>query len=311
MRRIHIAQVNDRFSPIHSNDEYDWDDVISFFAHRKIVDKKEGVTVYNLGKFKRLEECAEADIKISKADGNPYPARSGNNLLGYDGLVLDIDKNKVISDAIKGLHPYEYILYTTHSHMMLKQGESRFHERFRIVIPFADLCPIDEWVKRKDAIERMGIFNGIDHASTSNSQVFYVPSCPESMEWAAQAGCNEASGRKFLDWRDIPVFKKPEVVQRVNTFSDEKLSEERKTELLYKIAKMPLPYGRMGALAWAMWKCDYTYEQFKFAWDSIRDDDTAPARSRGEWENAKKENHNWSPVGFLVMASQGKKNKGY
>jgi len=128
-----------------------------------------------------------AEFKLG-ADGTC--GREGRNVVAYHGVVLDIDNGWALEDALADLHGFAHLGYTTFSHQL--NGK----DKFRIVLPFAEACPVQEWELRKDDL--LNVFPQVDPASAKIGQFFYVPACPPHMAGLAERWLTDGA---TFDWR--------------------------------------------------------------------------------------------------------------
>jgi hypothetical protein len=140
--------------------------------YTKLAVKEDGI-LFNLAKFKSVEEDAEPARRYHYVDGikqDTYSTipntvrRCRANLVSIGGLVLDVDNQHSIEDIIKLLDGVHMIIYTTYRHTWA-------HNKFRVVIPFSRPLLAEDIAGRERSI--IETFPGVDHASFSVSQSFY------------------------------------------------------------------------------------------------------------------------------------------
>lgn len=159
-----------------------WDNIADTLLVHCGASSKDQVPLYNLVQFKQASDSSvEYGRKYDYVDGvrsENYVEvpntvrRCRNNVLGYSGIVLDVDRIMTMEDAVVAYEGLEYVLYTTFSH-------TPEHHKFRVVIPFTRTLPIHELAGRLESIQET--FPGVDRASFSVSQSFYFHSggvCP-------------------------------------------------------------------------------------------------------------------------------------
>lgn len=144
----------------------------------RITDNKHDQMLFSLSRFKTVEEGAQLARRYKYIEGmktNEYEfipnrvRRCKENLVSLSGLVLDVDGAMSLEDAIKLLEGLCMIVYTTHGNTWTKN-------KFRVVIPFSQpLLAADIEARKLSIIET---FPGVDLASFSNSQSFYLHSSP-------------------------------------------------------------------------------------------------------------------------------------
>lgn len=139
--------------------------------------------------------------------GLQMPARNKVNMIGYDALALDYDSGVTLKEILEKFSDYECVYYTTYSHMVTGI------EKFRVIIPFTEFCPVGEYTNRSDAFTAFSDGAVVDNTTFSASRAFYLPSNPVGHEEQAVDG--HQSGN-FLDWRLLPVnAPKPVFVSNV------------------------------------------------------------------------------------------------
>lgn len=178
------------------------------------------------------EQNNEVEVNTN-SKGEEYATRGMANVIGTDLLMLDYDNDPVgeptevgqihdmsfitketVMDWLKG---YEYILYSTHSDLRIikvanlnKDGKlvwckrtvpyGKGVERFRVVIPFATMCPKD----RFEAIVRANGFAQIcpvaNNESYTPTQFFYEPRYPVDTNPTIVVG-----NGKMIDWSLLPM----------------------------------------------------------------------------------------------------------
>lgn len=72
-------------------------------------------------------------IHIDPSTGRAKPRHSDNLIPGVDMVALDVDGTATLGEVAMLLKEYEYYIYTTKSHQIMKDGEVR--DRFRIIMP--------------------------------------------------------------------------------------------------------------------------------------------------------------------------------
>lgn len=117
----------------------------------------EHVSVTYDGQDRRLPVCGESRCKW--------------NVEYVDGLTLDYDAGISVED-FQAKHPdLEYLLYSSYNH-----DPEKGKHKFRVVIPLKTRVGAAEVANRKAALMKQ--FPGVDPASFSISQAFYLPSHP-------------------------------------------------------------------------------------------------------------------------------------
>lgn len=154
-----------------------WDDCSQLFMTHQQADKKTDVKMFNLALFKPIgDQTAELgrkyrwlnNEKTGEYDDIPYTIRRcKSNVVAISGIVLDIDKDFTVEQAITDYDGLEYVLYTTFNHTMEKH-------KFRMIIPFSRLLMAEDIAGREADIKRT--FPGVDQSCFTMSQSFYLHS---------------------------------------------------------------------------------------------------------------------------------------
>lgn len=159
--------------------ELDWTDLVSVLTYHNDVPSKESVMLYNLAKYRSLDDpLVDWGRYYIYVNGQPTGRynkipntirRCKENLLEIWGIVLDVDKKKTIAQVQDELIDLEYVLYTTFRHT---------HEahRFRVVIPFSR--PLDPESMQLRISDIKSVFPDVDQSSFSQAQSFYFHSGP-------------------------------------------------------------------------------------------------------------------------------------
>lgn len=163
--------------------EGDWNEIAHTLMQHDPSERKHDVLMYNFAEFKTLADPTVeparryhgqvVDGVFVRDPAGTYDIipntirRCKANVLALWGIVLDVDENKTIEQAIELLDGLEYILYTTFRHTPQQH-------KFRIVIPFSRPLLAEDIAGRKDAI--IETFPDVDNASFTVSQSFYFHS---------------------------------------------------------------------------------------------------------------------------------------
>jgi len=178
-----------------------WNELCSQFKTHEVQADKDGC-MFNLCTFDRLTDLD------APYDENRTDKRCFENVIGYDGLILDYDGNGAkLENIIPRFIEFRHLGYTSYRHILNDAG----CEKFRIVLPFTDICPADEWEARKaNFLEFAG--DEVDRSCVSHSRSFYTPACSE--EGLAYKDAWSKDGI-VLDWRWFVPVVKPVVAQKV------------------------------------------------------------------------------------------------
>ncbi|WP_449233496.1 hypothetical protein [Azospirillum doebereinerae] len=111
---------------------------------------------------------ARTEIPIDPETGRPYMRRCAANIVEYTALALDYDGIHDLDWAKTKFKAYAVAGYTSYSH--LKDGQIH---KFRVVIPFHEPIPKNEFEARKTAI--LAFADTDDSSTISVSRGFYLP----------------------------------------------------------------------------------------------------------------------------------------
>lgn len=193
----------------------DWNILAEFLLYHRHANKKEDVPLYNFAEFVSLDQITDINeqwgrryhyidgIKQETFDLIPNTVRRcKRNVVGINGIVLDVDEKMDIDEAMGILDGIEYVLYTTFRH-------SKEKHKFRIIIPFSRMLLAKDIMGRQQDI--IDTFPGVDNASFTVSQSFYFHS-----------GNND----RFIHWNrgymiDPYSFKHVEPTVYVPTYNEE------------------------------------------------------------------------------------------
>lgn len=154
---------------VENYDDLSWPEIAALLSEHLISEVKDDL-MFNLCIFDRLTD------KSLPYDENRTDKRCTENVIGYDGLILDYDGNGAkMETIIQRFAEFRHCGYTSYRHILNEEG----CEKFRIVFPFATTCPVAEWEARK---ENFLEFAGpeIDRSCVSHSRSFYTPACSEA-----------------------------------------------------------------------------------------------------------------------------------
>lgn len=160
-----------------------WDDVVDLLLEHRDRDAKIQVPLFNMAEFKTLDDpsvelgrryhgtVVDGDfVRDVRGTYDEIPntvRRCKGNVVNITGIVLDVDEQMTIEQAITMLDGLEYVLYTTFRHTVEKH-------KFRIVIPFTRPLLAEDIAGRQASITET--FPGVDSASFTVSQSFYFHS---------------------------------------------------------------------------------------------------------------------------------------
>lgn len=106
--------------------------------------------------------------------------RNSDDLITYSALCLDVDDNYHPLVFIRQDFPeLEYVVYSSFNHNWCKKTQEvdKSIQKFRVVLPLKEAITVDQLRTGKEALIRT--FPGVDPASFTPSQGFYLPSITE------------------------------------------------------------------------------------------------------------------------------------
>lgn len=145
-----------------------WNELCEMFSEHQVAETKEDVPLFIAASF-------NTKSGYTPVNNGTAPARMSVNVQTINCIVLDYDGGANMADTITSLDGIKHLGYTSYSH--LKDGAT---EKFRVVIPLSEPCPIGEWNQRKHDI--LNLFPGTDESTINISRAFYIPSCPANLE---------------------------------------------------------------------------------------------------------------------------------
>lgn len=229
-----------------------WDDVVGLFSEHTQTEDKDGM-MFNFCEYKRTDfapaerkiyingvDTGERELKLDN-DGQLQIGRLADNVLSYNCLVLDYDgEGATLETAIRRFADYTHLGYTSHNHVI------KGVDKFRVILPFATPCPINEWKSRSESFL---LFAGkeIDRSTVAISRAFYLPTCPPTAtEHTAVWNMDGA----LLDWTTFAVTK----TYTAPTTPPQPVNNVELNEVLDELRKhMPImPYEKRFALVRAV-----------------------------------------------------------
>jgi hypothetical protein len=180
---------------------YTWDEMCELFSQHTITPTKNTLG-FICAKFKTINyKPAEqktfddkgnvVEVSQKLIDGNTVVGRYAENIISYNCLVFDYDGNGIDIDAkIEEFKDFQYIGYTSHNHII-----SGVH-KFRMIFPFSEPCPIQEWQPRENSFREFGGTD--DRSTTAKARIFFTPTCPEEGTKYKRAWNNKG---EILDWQ--------------------------------------------------------------------------------------------------------------
>ena len=208
-----VIQIN-RFrsqqdNRVHALNPGSWSVLVEFFLDNHLqVESKQDAPLFNGVVYKSIDEVDPHTDGwgIDSSTGKYFVKRRKANVKQVDLLILDYDDGLTIQDAKLRFAGYEYVGYTSYSHLT-KNGV----EKFRLVFPLS--TPIPAWIE-KDEQQRErawgdwyylrksleGFAVDCDPASFNANQIFYVPSVHPDNANLAEVWHNKG---QRLDWTKL------------------------------------------------------------------------------------------------------------
>jgi len=157
---------------IHPSDivEATFEEFVAFaIESQTCLEQKEDGQLFNMCSFIDAPECPAEDH--FNPESTPHPRtelirRCKSNVKEIYALLLDVDGNLTLQQAIEKWHPFEFFVYSTH-------GNSQEKEKFRLVMPLSTPVTREAFDERHTSLCE---FFGVDKASFTISQAFYWPS---------------------------------------------------------------------------------------------------------------------------------------
>lgn len=180
-----------------------WADFLNFLpSHHLVADKKRTAMFVpaafrdDTGDYDPVVDENTGVPVINPTSGKPYVRRSAANVLRYSMVVADIDGGWTIPDAIEHFAEFTYFAYTSYNHLVVDEEHPEPADRFRVVLPLAEDCPVGEWYARRKAM--LAWLGAVDRSTLAVSRPFYIPACHPDHADDALMWTN--AGR-LLDWR--------------------------------------------------------------------------------------------------------------
>lgn len=191
-----------------------WQAMAKDFCQLSICDSKESVPLFNLVEFKSITDpTVELARRYNYVDGQRTEdgsyelipgkvRRCRENVVGIHGIVLDIDADKTIEQAVELLDGIEYVLYTTYNHTWT-------NNKFRVIIPFSQPLLAADIAGRMASIKQT--FPGVDNASFSISQCFYFHSAADIEQAFSYHNLGAVINPYDFEYTEPPVYVEPEI----------------------------------------------------------------------------------------------------
>lgn len=159
-------------------------ELVDFFKESQCeLDKKESGMLFNCCRYREdSEPPVWVKAGLVKED---YIRRCKDNVESISCLLLDVDGTKTLAEVVEYWCDYEFLVYSTH-------GNSPEKEKFRLVIPLLAPLTREQFDERHTA---MVTEFGVDSASFTISQAFYLPSYSRTNKNLAYVYWNQQTTR--------------------------------------------------------------------------------------------------------------------
>jgi hypothetical protein len=209
-----------------------WQDVVDQFSDLNIVSDRDALKLFSLTK----QNIGPDAIRETNQWGE-YIKYGSSNCVGSYAFVLDIDNEpepsepvrkplQTIKQVSKLLKDYEFLLYPSWNHRQVDyfwlEDEKKWSgkikvaagtgvERFRVILPFSTLCPIEKWedIVRGNGFE--AVMSGAADESLKIAQKWWTPGWSNEVEVFDEPIYNKGS---FLDWTTLAQQKEIKRVYR-------------------------------------------------------------------------------------------------
>ena len=182
----------DQFDVHPATNEGEWEDIVQIFIQ---------------GQFVELSGNKAKFPHISLSTFDEY--KDGEHGLEMSGLILDYDDGMSVEEAIELFREYEFLFYTSYNHQRRKENKdgttSDPVDKFRLIFPFTETCPYDEWLLRMEYVTKFA--PRCDPASKKFVQCYCLPvTHPDNIDNTIMF----RNRGRLLDWHSFPVTKKDE-----------------------------------------------------------------------------------------------------
>lgn len=189
------------------DDGLDWNEFAAFMCEQghRVSPTKDGVGLFNATRFKTLDEVLREDRGgyLEEPDGTQIVRRQQRNAHAVELLILDYDGTMTLGEAKERFKQYEYLGYTSYSHLK-KPGVDKFRLIFPLIQPIPAFKKFDEYEMLLehgafyDLSEALIAFApGCDPVVTKTVQTYYLPSAPAERIAEAEIWRNHGA---VLDW---------------------------------------------------------------------------------------------------------------
>lgn len=201
MTTVHISWFDSLRDNLVKPIDVEWNDLVDLLCGGHVeLPEKALASMFNGARYVTPDELTRGmGYALSEVDGRAYTLRRQRSIKQVELLILDYDGTLSIADAKERFKRFEYVGYTSFSHL-----ESPGIEKFRIVFPLAKPIPVQVASKGMghcygDLLGVIQEFAGLCDPVISNpNQTYYFPSAHPTRVEVAEAWHNRG---EILDWR--------------------------------------------------------------------------------------------------------------
>ncbi|MFD2752861.1 hypothetical protein [Comamonas terrae] len=189
------------------SDDLTWEEFTDFMIEEghQVSPCKEAVKLFNATRFKTLDEAVKEDRGGYREDpdGTQLVRRQQRNAVAVELLIVDYDGTLTLDEARERFKDYEYLGYTSHSHLKTPDVH-----KFRLIFPLTSPIPAHQYHNEYGMLQEQGVFYDLSEALQAfaptcdpviarPAQVYYLPSVPEERKADAVIWRNHGT---VLDW---------------------------------------------------------------------------------------------------------------
>ncbi|MCJ8322213.1 MAG: DUF5906 domain-containing protein, partial [Colwellia sp.] len=261
-----------------------WGDFDNKFIGKehRVIEKKEDGLLFQTVSYKSADEDVETD-----QEDETIILRRAVNVDQYHALVVDIDGGMTIDEATERFIDYEYVGYTTHSHLTdykkdEKTGEDTDIplENFRLVFLLKEPVDKDELFNRNNSL--LDWAGDVDDSTFARSRPFYLPSCPEKMLEHAKIWSN------FGKLVDVLSFAENTVKTDIKRVEHDELSNGQREAIISGLMQTErVEDEKWYQIASALHGSGFTVQDFIEA-STVLKPSKSPSDCIKKWESSKK-----------------------